>query len=270
MDAQTAQRLLEVNREFYRTVAEPFNQTRYAESPGKQQLLHLLAPQLAHPAASHTRARVLDVGCGNGRLAWLLDRLGWPVDYTGVDGEPELLRLAAENTRGLTHVRPRWLAADLGQTDWSAVLMEIATVGAAPPEYDMPESDMPEFDVVVCLATLQHMPGYALRARVVRDLAQFVRPEGRLAISAWQFLSSARLAARQLPWSTIGLEVAQVEPGDALLPWKQEHYAVRYVHQIDPAEMAQLAADAGLELVAGFHADGREGNLNFYGIMART
>lgn len=243
MYPQTVRRLLELNRAFYATVAEPFNRTRYGDSTGMLQLqayLQQLAPD--------TTLRVLDVGCGNGRLAWMLERMGRSIEYTGVDGEAQLLAIAEENTRELTCVRTHWQRADLAEPDW--------TDGLEPP-----------YDAVICFATLQHIPGFELRARVVADLAKLVGPQGRVAVSAWQFLRSERLAAKQLPWQEAGIEPEQVEPGDALLPWQQEHYAVRYVHQIDAAEMEQLALQAGLSIEVTYYADGREGNLNLYAVM---
>jgi tRNA (uracil-5-)-methyltransferase TRM9 len=246
MHKETAHRLLEINREFYAAVAEPFDQTRHGDSPGKQQLI----AHLAHLAPDRT-LRVLDVGCGNGRLAWMLERLARPVEYMGVDGEAQLLALAAENTRRLQHVRVDWRQADLADPQW--------TEGLSPP-----------YDAVVCLATLQHLPSFELRARVLADLAGLAAPQGRVAISAWQFLTSPRLAAKQLAWREMNIDPAQVEPGDAILPWQQERYAVRYVHQIDAGELAQLAAHAGLHTETLFYADGKEGNLNLYAILLVT
>jgi tRNA (uracil-5-)-methyltransferase TRM9 len=53
------------------------------------------------------------------------------------------------------------------------------------------------------------------------------------------------------------------------LPWNQGVHALRYVHQIDQAELEQLASEAGLALVHHFDADGKEGKLNLYGVLRR-
>jgi len=248
MDLTTQARLLALNRAFYAAVAEPFDQTRRVRPPGKRRLLELLP----HGDAAHPLA-VADIGCGNGRLAVMLDSRDTPVDYVGIDANPALLDLAREHCANLPQVQVRFVQADLAVSGWTRALGD-------PP---------PSFDAVVCLATLQHLPGFALRAGAICDLARLAMTDGWVVLSAWQFLTSERLAAKQIPWESVGLTAAQVEPGDALLPWVQGVQAVRYVHQIDLSEMTRLAGSAGLTLVEHFYADGREGNLNLYGIFRK-
>jgi len=243
MDPATRDRLLELNRRFYAVVAEPFHETRRGWTSGKAKLLEY--------APVRRPLRVADIGCGNGRFAVMLDSLGLPVAYTGVDGSAELLALAHQHTANLTHVAVTFVQADLAEPGWTSCLGDPA----------------PRFDLVVCLATLQHLPGYPLRSQVMRSLAGLLDEDGLLAVSAWQFLESDRLAAKQIDWAEAGLSAADVEPGDALLPWKQGAFAIRYVHQIDQAEMGRLAADAVLEIRSFYRADGKEGNLNLYALM---
>lgn len=246
MDLTTQARLLALNRAFYEAVAEPFDQTRQVWPPGKRRLLDLLP----HGDAAHP-LRLADIGCGNGRLAVMLDSRGTPVDYVGVDADPRLLDLARGHCAALAYVQTRFVQADLADPDWTHALGDPA----------------PVFDTVTCLATLQHLPGLDLRRRVVADLARLIAPAGWVILSAWQFLTSARFRAKVIAWDQVGVDADQVEPGDALLPWKQGASAVRYVHQIDLAEMGHLAQAAGLALVDHFYADGREGNLNLYALL---
>lgn len=247
MTPHTQQFLLDLNRSFYATAADSFDSTRANVAPGMNQALGFLPD-----AAVGDSLRLLDAGCGNGRFAWALDQLDRTVEYTGVDADRRLLELARDHAAGLHNVHVRFVQADLAEVGWASRL-----------------NCLSQFDAVVCLATLHHFPGHALRQRVVADLAALLTAHGRLIVATWQFLGAPRLAAKQLGWDTVGLTPADVESGDALLPWQQTSGAVRYVHQIDGDEMQALAIDCGLRIAAQFSADGKEGNLNLFTILER-
>jgi tRNA (uracil-5-)-methyltransferase TRM9 len=249
MQPETQTKLLALNQRFYATVADPFDATRLATPPGKVALVTRL------PLRNRVKPTpVLDIGCGNGRLAWLLEERGKPIDYVGVDANPDLLTRAQLHTLALHHVQARFVQADLADPTWTEAVPRPAK----------------GFAVVVCLATLHHLPGMDLRRRVMQDLAALVAPTGLIAISTWQFLTSVRMAAKVLDWAVVGIDPNTVDPGDALLPWQQGGYAVRYVHQVDATEVADLAAHAGLRVVDSYLADGKEGNLNLYTLLRRT
>jgi 2-polyprenyl-3-methyl-5-hydroxy-6-metoxy-1,4-benzoquinol methylase len=245
MDKGLQQQLLALNQHFYATVAEPFDTTRMAPSAGKSELVRRLP-------LDGTGTTLADIGCGNGRLAWLLEERGLPIDYVGMDGNAQLLASAQAHTADLRHVRVRFVMADLAQPDWPALL---------------PKPEQEKYDIVTCLATLHHLPGYDLRRATVEQLAALVVPGGIVAISTWQFLTTPRFSTKLVDWAEVGVDPAQVEPGDALLPWNQGGYAIRYLHQIDMDEMTALAAAAGLTIATTYLADGKEGNLNLYAIL---
>ncbi len=246
MRESVRQRLLELNRDFYAQVAEPFDATRQQATPGLAAILPYFRGS-GKESGHGSPLSVLDAGCGNGRFARLLDEAGIACDYTGVDGSADLLALAAAGTRELTSVRCRFMQADLSDPGWSGRL------GGG------------GFDQLLCTATIQHLPGYDLRLAVVREFARLC--SGTIVLSFWQFLTSERFRSRLIDWSSIGLEAADMEAGDALLPWKQGVSATRYVHQVDESELHRLAGDAALSLLHTFRADGKEGNLNLYAIL---
>lgn len=244
MTPATQQRLLALNRAFYAAIGDVFDLTRHNLAQGMVQALDYLP-------ASDGPLRVLDAGCGNGRFVRAFEQAGRPAAYVGVDADARLLAHAREQAAELRGVEAAFVEADMADAGWKAAL------GGA------------TFDAIACLATLHHFPGLALRGRIVGDLAGLLVPGGRLIVSAWQFLTAPRLAGKQVPWEVIGLSAEDVEPGDALLPWQQGIYALRYVHQIDASELDGLARAAGLVPLGHFSADGKEGNLNLYGIFTR-
>ena len=223
-------RLLELNRRFYATVGGEFDRTRQHLPTGMVDLAGRLAARAAE--TGQTPLNVIDVGCGNGRFA-------------------------------------RALAGDRAQRHLSGGrCRRPATVGCprtdcrpAPSSNSVSASGhcRAELGVRTCRTrTIRcgYLPGRhpplsrsgATPAPHVRPCAA-AAPDGVIALSTWQFLSSERLANKQVEWTEAGVDPAELEDGDALLPWNQGAHALRYVHQLDLAEVEALAQGAGLRLI---------------------
>jgi hypothetical protein len=121
-------------------------------------------------------------------------------------------------------------------------------------------------DALACLAVLHHIPGHAHRRRFLSECAGLLSPTGVLILSTWQFLEAARLRSHILPWETVGLDPRRVEAGDYLLSWGAGAPGRRYCAALDRTSLDALAEEAGLRPLAHYMADGREGNLNLYGV----
>jgi tRNA (uracil-5-)-methyltransferase TRM9 len=238
-------RLLTLNQEFYAAIADEFDSTRQSIPFG----MATLATQLAERAPS---GPILDVGCGNGRFARALVQAGYTGRYFGIDADARLLALAQSQTADNDRATVDFQQVDLVEPGWPALLHQDGLCGA-----------------VVCLAVIHHFPSFVLRQRLVADMAHLLAPGGVLALSTWQFLATDRIAQKQIAWEAIGVSAADVEPGDALLPWNQGTYAIRYVHQLELPEVEALAVGAGLAVTKTFRADGKEGNLNLYALLER-
>ena len=241
MDEQTIAKLLALNRQFYAAFARPFAASRSLSDPALTSILPHI-PQ---------RARVLDLGCGNGRLALLLDQERPGATYVGVDAAAELIEVARAQVGRLAATTVEFHVADVARPGWSEAFGETT------------------FDCVVILAVLHHVPSQRLRVQVLRESAHLLEPHGRLILSTWQFLDSARLRRKIVDWSEIGIVEEALEPGDYLLDWKRQGRGLRYCHLVDQAEVERLAAESGLRVRETFRAGGREGNLSLFAVLVR-
>lgn len=115
---------------------------------GEARLADTLAPR---------RARVLDAGCGPGRVGGALHAAGHQV--VGVDVDPALIAAAEED-----HPGPRWLVGDLA-------------------ELDLPARGIPEpFDILVCAGNVMTFLAPSTRSAVLGRFRAHLAPDGRAAI----------------------------------------------------------------------------------------
>jgi len=228
----TIQRLLALNHQFYQTFAAQFSLTRQRLQPGVRRLL----PSLPLDAC------LLDLGCGNGELARQLQAGGFHGHYLGLDFSPALLGEAAN------HLPPEhftFQSLDLASQDWALRIS-------------------PPFDRVLAFAILHHIPSQALRQNIAAQIHQLLAPDGLFLHSHWQFLDSPRLSKRIQPWSAAGMDETLLEPGDYLLDWRSGGNALRYVHLLSEAELAELAVSCDFRVLDSFRSDGEGGRLGLY------
>lgn len=102
-------------------------------------------------------ARVLDAGCGPGRVGGYLHRAGHEV--VGVDVDPVLIAAAEED-----HPGSRWLVGDLAELDLPAR-------GVAA-----------EFDVIVCAGNVMTFVAPSTRVSVLAGFARHLAATGRVVI----------------------------------------------------------------------------------------
>jgi SAM-dependent methyltransferase len=102
-------------------------------------------------------ARVLDAGCGPGRVGGRLHELGHEV--VGIDIDSALIAAAEED-----HPGPRWVVGDLATVDLRAVGVE------------------PGFEVIVSAGNVMTFVEAASRRAVLANLAGMLAADGRLVI----------------------------------------------------------------------------------------
>ena len=248
MRPELIDRLNQINQEFYSTFAASFSETR-----ASLRELQVILPYIADGA------RVLDIGCGNGRVAALLARERRGIKYVGADSSAEQISNFKFQISNENRIDAQSRVVDITQPDWTGSLfLPKAGEGVG----------MGAFDCILLLAVLHHIPGNDVRVRIMRQVRQLVAPQGRIVISTWQFMDNERMRKKIVPWSVIGIDEHELEPGDALLSWKRGGSGLRYCHWIDRDELGALAEQAGLKIVETFRTGGREGNLSLYAVLS--
>lgn len=115
---------------------------------GEARLVDAMAPR---------GSRILDAGCGPGRIGGYLSSVGH--DVVGVDVDPVLIEAAEED-----HPGPLWLVGDLA-------------------ELDLPARGIAEFfDVIVSAGNVMTFLAPSTRAQVLSRLRAHLRPDGRAVI----------------------------------------------------------------------------------------
>ena len=248
MNHGTAQKLIELNRQFYAQFGAAFAATRRKAQPGIGRVLELL------PQYAPLEGNWLDLGCGAGQVAVAWAKTGRTGSYLGMDFSTELLAEARAMADGIT--------APALHIGYESMDMDAESLQAR----FAPHS----FDGILAFASLHHLPTDKLRLQLLKTIQRLLTPGGLFIHSEWQFQHSARLMERVQPWELIGLSAQDVDENDFLLDWRYalpgqvEQIGLRYVHIYTREELARLAQNSGFSIVFDFDSDGKEGNLALY------
>jgi SAM-dependent methyltransferase len=239
MNSATAERLLQLNREFYNRFGDSFSATRQRLQPGVKKILETI----------HADDSVLDLGCGNGHFLHELLGRGHQAPLLGVDFSLPLLR-NAESTLGVEFREMDITKLSVNSEQLSVISDQLSVTA--------------HWSLITAFATLHHIPSTEIRLDILRTVKKLLKPGGRFILSNWQFLNSEKLKARIQPWNRVGLSDEDVDEGDYLLDWRSGGEGLRYAHQFSAEELLGLAGQAEMSLSESFLSDGENGRLGLY------
>lgn len=205
MRREEAQKITEETRKTYDIVAGEFSTSRAKFWDELVFLAERMKPD----------DRVLDIGCGNGRLFPLAKKHA--ASYVGIDHSTGLIR---EATR--LHPEGKFLVGDAAKLPF-------------------PDS---MFDVCYSFAAIHHIPGRELRAQFVREAARVLHPGGILILTAWDLWNRKRFGDIVLSTLKSILGLTPLEAGDLMLTFGQNK-APRYLHAFTKRELVTLLIENG-------------------------
>ncbi len=208
MDQETANQILDQVRQTYNRIAVDFSATRNRNWPEVEELTKGIKPG----------DKVLDLGCGNGRLA---EFFGEEVDYTGIDNSEALIDIAKKS-----RPRKRFIHFDGKEIPFGE----------------------DEFDKIFCLAVLHHIPGKKARQDFLAQARRVLRPEGKLILTVWSaknYPRAKKFLRRQNLKKLFGL--SQLDFNDVILPWGDEQIP-RFIHFFGRGELEKEVQRAGFKV----------------------
>ena len=212
-----------LNERFYKRYADAFHSTRGHGWRGWRALLNTLED---HPL------RVIDIGCGTGRLADCLERI-WVNElgrslqsYIGLERSEELLKHADD-----------WelsIKADWRVFDWSTALFTTQK------QYPI-DQYLGHCTWVTLFGVMHHVYSFEARVEMIVWAAGALKKGGAISVSLWDFGADPRYEKKFLQWDHFitkekGLSSHLIEEGDYLLGWAGEEHTPRYCHWISRDE----------------------------------
>lgn len=159
--------------------------------------------------------RVLDVGCGNGRLWHFLTirqahgDIG-PIDYIGVDNNKKMLQIAKKHAP-----KARFRFGDVLKLPFPAN----------------------SFDTVFAIALLHHLPTKKLQLKALKEMKRVLKPGGLLFLTTWNL------------WQKKYIKYINAKTHHAKIPWGKGKKVLRYYYAFRSAEFKNLLKDAGFHSI---------------------
>ncbi len=205
---QVMDKIIEKTKRDYNMIADHFSETRHA--PWKEfEFLFENIPE---------GAKVLDLGCGNGRFYPVFKRM--KVNYIGVDKSEKLVEKALEK-----YPEGNFIVADA---------------------LDLPFKN--DFDFIFSIAVFHHIPGRHNRKIFLKQIEKSLKRGGKVRMSVWDLMKCKKgLLFKNIKDKMMG----RLGMKDALIPWKNsggETITKRYYHFFTRGELRKLFSDCNLEL----------------------
>jgi len=215
MDRKYAEYLLKKTKDDYNLIAEDFSRTRAGipkvveQKPLKD---YILAGE-----------RILDLGCGNGRLYELFKDCS--IDYYGVDFSEKLIEIAKNH-----YPKAKFQITDALNLPF-------------PNNF---------FDKVLSVAVFHQIPSEEFRRRFLTEIKRVLKPEGYLILTVWYLWREKKVRKLIFKYTLSKLiGKSELDFKDIFLPWKNSKGEIkvqRYYHCFTKKELIKIFQDVNLKI----------------------
>ena len=232
MKEKYAKFLLNKTQQDYNRIAHHFSKTRSYIWKDLEYFLKFVSD----------KDRVLDLGCGNGRLLEIFKYKS--INYIGIDSSKKLIKIARKSWT--SHVQSRIQLA----SDVQSIKFAVANA------LNLPFGEN-YFDKIFSIAVLHHIPSKKFRLKFLKEAKRVLKDNGLLILTVWnlwkekpikkclnsgfkQFKRFLRLDGK-----------SKLDFKDIFYPWKNqkgEILAQRYIHCFTIRELKKLAQKAGFRI----------------------
>lgn len=168
--------------------------------------------------------KILDFGCGNGRLLELFE--GKKINYTGVDVSEKLIEIAKNK-----------------YPDENIKFQKITSQAslALPDNY---------FNAVYSIAVFHHLPSRDLRKEIVKEIYRTLKPGGRVVVTAWNLWQKKYFQNLLSNWLGKLKGESNLDWNDGYISFTDNQGRVfqRYHHAFTKGELRRIFAEAGFEV----------------------
>jgi len=168
--------------------------------------------------------KVLDFGCGNGRLLELIAKKN--VSYYGLDVSRKLIDIAQKKYDGK-----------------KIHFQKIASSDSLPFADDF-------FNLAYAIAVFHHLPGEGLRKKTARELFRVLAPGGYIFVTVWNIWQKEYWKNIFENWAFKMIKKSELDWNDCYIRFKDNHGQIflRYHHAFSVEEMRDLFKNAGFKV----------------------
>lgn len=211
-------RIIHKTREDYNRIAPYFAATRY----------HAAELEKFRDLIGKNKT-ILDWGCGNGRLLYILEDKS--PQYYGVDQSEELLKIAKKQfSRFLKTGTVKFLSNAKKEVRF----------------------DNNFFDLVFMIASFHHLPNTETRLELLKKTYKEMKKKAKLIITVWNLESEWAEEKFKKDWKLL-------QKNDYLIPWKTQEgevLAERYYHHFTKKEIKELLEVVGFKIEKIYYTKG--------------